>query len=293
VIDVVERYLVGVKKLEANRARQGEFAPFVAYLLDVCVLCFLFFVRFFFQPLLVKTQVASFLPQICAIGKRSLGLFLTRYLPPLHKATIKVTVLFFFFFLSFLSFCFRKDQELVTAEATVLLDVLRKKAADPVEVDKMEWKLVFFFFNAHLVFFSFAQRRFLLEALDRLSTVWTPVLFEKNVVHRFLKLMLEAQHGELFTGDTVVARQEAQSEIAAVLSRWLKRSLVVAPAKVFDVLFCLFSVLTQKKKNRKGDCFVSRMSSFGQANWNSIAGCHWKAGPTVRVRKRCSFFLSY
>ncbi len=59
----------------------------------------------------------------------------------------------------------------MTAEAIVLLDVLRRKAADQTE------------------------RRFLIDALDRLSTVWTPVLFEKHVVRHFLKLVMDSREG--------------------------------------------------------------------------------------------------
>lgn len=45
------RYLSSVEKLETNRARQGEFVPFVAYLLDVrsrSRFCFCFQFFFFF-----------------------------------------------------------------------------------------------------------------------------------------------------------------------------------------------------------------------------------------------------
>ena len=112
----------------------------------------------------------------------------------------------------------------MTAEAIVLLDVLRRKAADQTE------------------------RRFLIDALDRLSTVWTPVLFEKHVVRHFLKLVMDSREGVnkknafcfflfssisgLFTGDSKAARDESQSELFALLRKWLERSLVVAPAKV-------------------------------------------------------------
>lgn len=164
-------YTLAVEKLETNRARQGEFSPFVSYLLDP------------------QVSVHGFLPQICAIGKKALDIFLTQYLPPRHKASLA-------------------DQELVSREALVVLEVIAKKAAEPTE------------------------RRFLIEALDSISTVWTSVLFEKPVLQRFLKLVLNAQEGKLvFTGDTKQARTEARSELFACLSRWLNHSLVVAPSK--------------------------------------------------------------
>lgn len=36
----------------------------------------------------------------------------------------------------------------------------------------------------------------------------------------------------MFTGDSKAARDESQSELFALLRKWLERSLVVAPAKV-------------------------------------------------------------
>ncbi len=166
-----ERYTFAVEKLESNRSRQGEFSPFVSYLLDP------------------QVSIHGFLPQICTIGRKVLGIFLTQYLPPLHKASVA-------------------DQELVSREALVILDVIARKAG------------------------SAPERRFLIEALDSLSAHWTPVLFEQPVLQRFLKIVLDAQAGKsTFTGDTERDRAEARSELSASLRRWVERSLIVAPSK--------------------------------------------------------------
>ena len=166
-------YVDAVEKLERNRAKEGEFSPFAAYLLDD------------------EVSRHGFLPQVLAIGRRTLEIFLTKFLPPPHKAS---TV----------------TQELVSRETLVLLDVLGRKASEVTE------------------------RQFLIEALDRLSNVWTPVLFEKAVLKKFLKLVLNASNPKsstIFTGDTQAARKEVNEELLACLKRWLNLSLVVAPSK--------------------------------------------------------------
>lgn len=166
-----DKYLLAVEKLESYRARQGDFAPFVSYLLD--------------------GEIArhNYLAQVCTLGKSTLEIFLTQYLPPLHKASTE-------------------HQNRVQREALALLGAASAKASQATE------------------------RRFCLESLDRLSSFWTPVLFDKKVVNRLLQLLAGVSElAQVFTGDSEKARLEARAEFFTLLKTWLSRAFAFAPSK--------------------------------------------------------------
>lgn len=87
-------------------------------------------------------------------------------------------------------------------------------------------------------------RSFCFDAIERLSTAWQPVLYDKDLLRCFVDVVSvpDRRDSSVFSGDSPTEREETRASLRGALHSWVARAHAKAPSKAVALVHqCVLS----------------------------------------------------